>query len=133
MKYAEIVKHVQSAGQIDSLQAAEQAIQATLETLSERMVGDEASHLAAQLPDEIGQYLRGHEGENGERFSLQEFYERVAQRAGVEPTAVPVRVKAVMSTLNATVTPGEFADVRANLSADYEELFPPSGETMVQR
>ena len=62
------------------------AIQATLETLKERIIGDEASNLAAQLPEEIGKHLRGQEGENGQYFTLQEFYQRVGQIEGVDPT-----------------------------------------------
>lgn len=127
MKYDEFIKHVQSLAQLDSRQVAEQATRATLETIAERIVGDEASQLAAQLPQELGQYLRGHEGENGHPFSLQEFYQRVSQKAGVEPVAAAVQTRAVFTVLNQAVTPGEFADVKANFSDDYSELFATPG------
>jgi len=127
MKYDEFIKHVQSVAQLDSRQAAEQATRATLETIAERIVGDEASQLAAQLPAELGQSLRGHEGENGNFFSLQEFYRRVSQKAGVEPVAAAMQVRAVFTVLNQAVTPGEFADVKANFSDDYSELFAAAG------
>lgn len=123
MKYDEFIKHVQSSAQLDSRQAAEQVTYATLETIAERIVGDEASQLAAQLPAELGQYLRGHEGENGHPFSLQEFYQRVSQKAGVEPVAAAVQARAVFTVLNQAVTAGEFADIKANFSDDYSELF----------
>jgi uncharacterized protein (DUF2267 family) len=72
MKYDEFIKHVQSIAQLESWQAAEQATRATLETIAERIVGDEASQLAAQLPAELAQSLQGHGGENTHPFSLQE-------------------------------------------------------------
>jgi uncharacterized protein (DUF2267 family) len=126
MKYDEFIKHVQSTAQLDSRQAAEQATRATLETVAERIVGNEASHLAAQLPAELGQYLRGHEGENGHHFPLEEFYQRVSEKTGVESVSAAVQAKAVFTVLNAAVTPGEFADVKANFSPDYSELFAES-------
>lgn len=128
MKYDEFIKHVQSIAQLDSRQAAEQAARATLETIAERIVGDEASQLAAQLPAELGQCLQGHEGDNGHPFSLQEFYQRVSQKAGVEPVAAAVQARAVFTVLNQAVTPGEFADVKANFSEDYSELFVTPGK-----
>lgn len=128
MKYDEFIKHVQSSAQLDSRQAAEQVTWATLETIAERIVGDEASQLAAQLPPELGQHLRGHEGENGQHFSLQEFYQRVSQKAGVGPVAAAVQARAVFTVLNQAVTAGEFADIKANFSDDYSELFTAHGK-----
>jgi uncharacterized protein (DUF2267 family) len=123
MKYDQFIKQVQSIAQLDSRQAAEQATRATLETVAERIVGNEASQLAAQLPKELGQYLRGHEGEPGHPFSLQEFYQRVSQKAEVEPATAALQARAVFTVLNQAVTIGEFADVKANFSDDYTELF----------
>ncbi len=126
MKYDEFIKHVQTIAQLDSKQAAEQATSATLETLKERIVGDEASQLAAQLPKELGQYLHGREGENGGTFGVNEFLTRVSQKAGVDTDTAITQVKAVFATLKDAVSPGEFADVRVNLSDDYQDLLPAS-------
>ncbi len=123
MKHEEFIKHVQSVAWLNSKDEAERATRATLETIKERIVGDEASQLAAQLPKEFGQYLHGREGENGDTFGLKEFVERVSRKEGTEPTAAATHVKAVFTVLASAVTPGEFADVRANFSEDYSELF----------
>ena len=123
MKRDEFLKHVQSVAQLDSREEAERATRATFEVLAERIVGDEAKDLASQLPQELGQYLRGREGENGQAFSLKEFYQRVADKEGVEPNVAAMHVRAVFTVLQQAVSPGEFADVRANFSPDYEELF----------
>ncbi len=126
MKRDEFLKHVQSVAQLDSREEAERATRATFEILAERIVGDEAKDLASQMPPELGQYLRGREGENGQAFSLKEFYQRVADKEGVEPSVAAMHVRAVFTVLQQAVTPGEFADVRANFSPDYEELFAVS-------
>lgn len=129
MKRDQFLKQVQSAAQLSSREEAERAISATLETLAERIVGDEAKDLASQLPQEIGQYLRGREGQNGDHFSVKEFYQRVSEKEGVEPTVAAMHARAVFTVLNAAVSPGEFADVRVNLSEDYADLFAASSET----
>jgi len=125
MQHDEFIKHVQSAAQLNTKEEAERATQATLTTLAERIVGNEASQLAAQLPPDVGQYLRGQEGQPGDRFNLQEFYRRVSEREGVEPQDAAIHTRAVFSVISTAVTPGEFADVRANFSPDYDELFAP--------
>ncbi|MEB3355647.1 MAG: DUF2267 domain-containing protein [Synechococcales bacterium] len=127
MQYIEVTKKVQATANLDSQNQAEQAIHAVLETLSERILGNEASELADQLPEEMGTYLRGREGEMGERFSLEEFYQRVSNREGVDAPTAATHTRAVFTVINAAVTAGEFADVKANLPDDYKELFAPAG------
>lgn len=126
MKSTEFIKAVQGMAEIESQQETTRAIQATLETLAERLVGNEASQLAAQLPEELGQWLRGHESEPGESFPLKEFYQRVGDRAGTDAAQAAHYSRAVMSALNSAVTAGEFEDVKRNLPPDYSELLPPS-------
>lgn len=123
MKRDEFLKQVQSEAQLDSRDEAERVTKATLEVLALRIVGDEAKDLASQLPKEIGEYLRGREGQNGQYFSLEEFYQRVADKQAIDPGFAAMQVRAVMAVLQQAVSPGEFADVRANFSDDYEELF----------
>lgn len=128
MKYDEFAKHVKTLAETHSTTETEQAIRATLETLKERILGDEASQLAAQLPEQIGQYLRGREGENGDHFTLKEFYRRVSEKAGVEEPIAIRHARAVFTVLQSAVTPGEFTDVRINLSQDYDELFATNAD-----
>lgn len=123
MKYDEFIKNVQNYTQADSRETAEKAVAATLETLKERIVGDEANQLAAQLPEPLAKHLRGREGEFGGHFKLEEFYNRVSQKEGVDPATAAVHVKGVFSVLSQAVTPGEFQDVKINFSEDYNELF----------
>jgi uncharacterized protein (DUF2267 family) len=130
VKYDEFITHVQGVAQLNSREEAERATRATLETIKERIVGDEAKDLASQLPQELSECLRGREGENGQPFSMQEFISRVSDKEGVEPTAAAMHVRAVFTVLQTAVTSGEFADLQANFSHDYSEMFPtaPSSE-----
>lgn len=128
MKYDQFIKHVQEKAQLNSREDAERAIRATLETIKERIVGDEASQLAAQLPKELGQYLHGREGEGGQYFKLDEFCQRVSEKEGVEPSIATNHARAVFAVLEEAVSPGEFADVRSNFSEDYEKLFAAKSE-----
>ncbi|PSM48820.1 DUF2267 domain-containing protein [Chroococcidiopsis sp. CCALA 051] len=123
MKYDEFIKHVQTVAQMDSREDAQRATQATLETIRERIVGNEAKDLASQLPQQLGEYLRGREGEDGQPFSMEEFIKRVSAKEQVEPTVAANHVRAVFAVLQNAVTPGEFTDFKANFSEDYIDLF----------
>ncbi|MBD2304557.1 DUF2267 domain-containing protein [Chroococcidiopsis sp. FACHB-1243] len=123
MKYDEFIKHVQTVAQMDSREDAQRATQATLETIRERIVGNEAKDLASQLPQQFCEYLRGREGEDGQPFSMEEFLQRVSAKEQVEPTVAANHVRAVFAVLQNAVTPGEFTDFKANFSDDYIDLF----------
>jgi len=121
MQYDEFVGRVQNRTQMASTEEAVRAIRATLQTLSERLAGDEADDLAAQLPQEIGVFL--HREDGGERFSLDEFLRRVADREKVDPPDAAYHARVVIELLGEAVTPGEINDVRAQLPDEYDPLF----------
>lgn len=123
MNYDQFIKAVKDSGQFSDRNAAIKATKAVLETMRERLLGDEASNLAAQLPAELGDCLRGREGQMGDNFKIEEFYTRVANRAGVDIESAAPYARTVMSVLSQAVSPGEFADVRVNFAKDYDELF----------
>lgn len=130
MEYSEFITHVQSLAQSNSREEAERATSATLETLKERVPGDEANELAGELPQELGQCLQGREGEGSESFNLQEFIKRVSQRENIEPTTTAIHVRAVFAVLQNAINPEKFAKFHRHFSHDYEELFAtsPTGE-----
>ncbi len=105
----------------DARRAAENAITATLETLSERITGGEARYLAAQLPKEIQPALRS-KAEEPEGFSLEELYRRVAEREGVDVETVRIDASAVMRMIREAVTPGKLDDVIVQLPKYYNTL-----------
>jgi uncharacterized protein (DUF2267 family) len=122
MQYDEFIGHVHNRAQMASREEAVRAIHATLQTLGERLAGGEAGNLAAQLPPEIGTYLRMG-GDGTQSFGLKEFLRRVAEREQVDPSDATHHTRVVMEVLSEAVTPGELGDVRAQLPDEYNPLF----------
>ena len=122
MKHDEFIKEVQRRASLDSREEAEKATAATLSTLSEHLAGGEPQDLAAQLPDELAEYLR-HTGESqGESFSAAEFFRRVSDREGVTEEAARNHAKAVIQSVNEMVSAGELEDVKEQLPEDLGSL-----------
>jgi uncharacterized protein (DUF2267 family) len=121
----QFIAEVKNLAELDAEEDARKAIGATLETLRERLAGEEPSNLAAQLPPEIAPYVEGEGG--GESFSVEEFYERVAQKEGVGKEEAVRHTRAVATVVQTAVTGGELDDVRSQLGDGYKELFGQSG------
>jgi uncharacterized protein (DUF2267 family) len=127
MKGEQFIAEVRNLAELDTNEDAQKAIRATLETLRERLAGNEPSNLAAQLPPEIAPFVEGAGGR--EAFSVQEFYDRVAQKEGTESEEAVKHARAVATVLQTAVTGGELEDVRSQLGSDYEELFGQTGSS----
>jgi uncharacterized protein (DUF2267 family) len=111
MKDEQFIAEVKNLAEIDSDEDVRKAIGATLETLRERLAGEEPSNLAAQLPPEIAPYVEGEGGR--ESFPMEEFYERVAGKEGVGKDEAVRHARAVATVVQTTVTEGELDDVRS--------------------
>ena len=136
MTFDEFVKAVSERGQgIDTREHARDATETTLRVLGERLTAEEDGDLAAQLPPEIGAYLtaEGAAG-TGERFDLDEFYRRVAEREGHDCTPSQARdhALAVMTTVVDLVSQGEVEHLASQLPDDYRELLGAGGTGAVQ-
>ena len=106
----------------ETQRAAEQAITATLETLSERLTGGEATDLTAQLPQEIQAPLE-RSAEEAESFSVEEFCQRVADREGVDIDTARNDASAVMTVLRVAVTSAQLEDLMSQLPSEFNVLF----------
>ena len=126
MKYDAFIGEVENRARLPSRGDAVRAVQATLETLAERIRAGEASDLAAQLPPEIGTYLRG--AETTERFDVDEFFLRVAAKETADLPDAVHHARAVMDVLQEAVTTGEMEDVKAQLPDNYKPLFEAGSE-----
>ena len=125
MKGDEFIAEVKNLAELGSNEEAEKATRATLETLRERLAGNEPSNLAAQLPPEVAPYVEGDGGR--EAFSVEEFYDRVAQKEGVGRDEAVRHARAVATVVQTAVTGGELDDVRSQLGNEYGELFGHMG------
>ena len=120
MQLHEFLARVQQHGEMQSRDQAMQAVRATLETLSDRLTGQGAEHLAAQLPKAVKHFA--HSG-GAERFSAQEFIERIADKEGCETHEAERHAKAVMDTIGEAVDEGDFQHLFAQLPNSYHKLF----------
>ena len=125
MNDAQFIAEVKNLAELDSDEDARKAIGATLETLRERLAGEEPSDLAAQLPPKIAPYVEGDGGR--ESFPAEEFYERVAQKEGVGNDEATRHARAVATVVQTAVTGGELDDLRSQLGDGYRELFGQPG------
>jgi uncharacterized protein (DUF2267 family) len=121
MKGDQFIAEVRNLAELDTNEDAQKAVRATLETLRERLAGNEPADLAAQLPPEIAPFVEGVGGR--EAFSVQEFYDRVANKEGTGSEQAVKHARAVATVLQTAVTGGALEDVRSQLGNDYEELF----------
>jgi uncharacterized protein (DUF2267 family) len=128
MKGDQFIAEVRNLAELANDEEAEKATRATLETLRERLAGNEPSNLAAQLPPKVASYVEG--SGSGEPFSVDEFYDRVAQKEGVDHDEAVKHARAVATVVQNAVTRGEVDDVRSQLGNEYGELFGQPGASV---
>lgn len=121
MNYQEFMGQVQSKAKFAELQDAVRATRVVLQTLAERLDANEADDLAAQLPEEIGLFLKN--DEPGERFDFNEFVQRVSERENVDPPAAVYHIRVVFEQLREATSAGEIEDVKEQLPPEYHKLF----------
>ncbi len=126
MEYDEFVGEVANRAQLPSRGDAVRAIQATLETLAERIKEGEADDLAAQLPLELGTFLK--DVETTERFSVDDFFLRVAAKETADLPDAVHHARVVIDVLQDAITTGEVEDVLAQLPDNYKPLFEAGSE-----
>jgi uncharacterized protein (DUF2267 family) len=113
----QIVEH--DAG---TLERANRATRATLETLAERLSAGEARDLAAQLPTEIAPWLGTDTGV--EPFDLDEFLRRMAARSEVDVETARRYASAVFRALAQAVTAEEYRDMVSELPKSFASILP---------
>lgn len=121
MNYDDFIGAVQHRAQLGDRERAVRAIRATLETYAERLLHEQASHLAAQLPQEIGEYLRQVHGT--QRFDSNEFLKRVSDRERVDIMDATYHARVVTEVLQEAVSEGEIAKIRRSLPNDFQRIF----------
>ena len=127
MQYQEFIERVRERAYIDSDEEALTLIRATLETLAEHQAGNAAAKLAAQLPEQIGEFITNQKSgieSEGEAFGVQEFVRRVGERAGIgEANTASLFASSVLAVVQDAVTREEFDKVRSTFPAEYNTLF----------
>jgi uncharacterized protein (DUF2267 family) len=136
MSYDDFLTIVELAADIGR-DDAERATRATLETLAERIAAGEARDLVDELPPEVAPHLAT--TTDAERFGLDEFLRRVAEREGTDVPTARRHARAVFAALGRTLSRQELADLEAELPKDFAPLLPAgpdievvSAETFLQ-
>jgi uncharacterized protein (DUF2267 family) len=121
MNYDVFLQKVQEYSALEKPDDALKITQATLQTMSERLPRTHREHLAAQLPDELKTYLP--KREPMVYLLLEEFYERIGNRANVGYQKAVKYACAVARVLKEAIAPGELEDILSGFPEEYSELF----------
>ena len=128
MKAQEFTKQVMHRASLSSRTEAENAVRATLETLSEHLTEEAVNNFSAQLPSELATYMQQPFAGVAERFSLDDFFQRVSQREGVGIQDATLYARVVAAVLAEAVTVGDLDHLKAQLPADLALLFNVQNE-----
>lgn len=127
MQYQRFVDEVQRRGHLASPEASRRAIETTLTRLAERVTPDAADELAAQLPPEIGRFLRNPEHRN-QAPSLDQWLATVALReedrtGGAGHASANDHAAAVLTVLRSALSPGMARNIEAQLPQEFRTLW----------
>jgi uncharacterized protein (DUF2267 family) len=122
MQIDDFISRGQEQTKLDTRGEAIAITKAVLETLGERLDRKVKNGVAAQLPDELKDFLLAR-GDNTESYELTEFYKRVGARADMKYQAAATHTQQVFSVLRQAISEGEIQDILEDLPGEYEELF----------
>lgn len=123
MQAEEFYERVRTEGKFESQTDVEAIVAATFETLGERIGDSQAEKLAADLPEELAAPLLEATPDEAESFDLDEFLDRVSERAGVEESEALAGVRATFDATRDAADEGELADAREQLPAEFDLAF----------
>lgn len=127
MQYQEFIQRVRERTYIDSDEEALTLIRTTLETLGEHQAGSASAQLAAELPEQIAEFITNQNSgteSDGEAFGVQEFIRRVGERAGIgEANTAALFASSVLAVVQDAVSREEFDKMRSTFPAEYNALF----------
>lgn len=117
MKYSLMTELVRKAGRFGTPEEAERAIKAVAEVLACRLSADGSHRLASQLPKEVAAAMNC-ASEHG-NFGLPEFFDRVAEKLGIEPAPAMHHAEAALAVLQDAVPTEVWERVFRELDPEY--------------
>jgi uncharacterized protein (DUF2267 family) len=120
VSFDELIRSVDERAAIGDLDEAETTALVVVQALCNRLTGDEAHDLLAQLPSRLKTAVIVSPA--AQPLGADEFVQRVAEELEVEPDEARTRIRAVFATLREAVTRGEFQDVLEQLDPEYADL-----------
>jgi uncharacterized protein (DUF2267 family) len=122
MQFDDFINQVQGQTNVSTREEVMAITKAVLETLGERLDRKVRNGLAAQLPDDLKDFLLA-KSDNTDRYELTEFYNRVGARADLKYQKAAERTWQVFSILRQAIPEGEIQDILEDLPSEYGELF----------
>ncbi|MBN1206444.1 MAG: DUF2267 domain-containing protein [Myxococcaceae bacterium] len=126
--YAAFIKHLCERGGM-SPSVAERTAVSVLCALEQRIFGEEARDLEAQLPQKLTELLhrceRHESGPPPRKFGRAEMLRMVGEELGLKPEAVEPVIRAVFDAIRDQVSEGEVVEVMNQLPADLRDLWRP--------
>jgi uncharacterized protein (DUF2267 family) len=120
MEYERFLEHVEERTGIDDRDEAARTAQVVLQALADRLTGDEARDMLAQLPYQLKVAVTVTEAPSG--WGPEEFVSWVAGQLQVPPEEARQRVRAVFATLREALSRGELQDIVEQLDPPYADL-----------
>jgi len=105
---------------------AERAAVSVLCVLEQRLFGEEAAHLEAQLPGKLQDLLlrcERHLGKPARKFGKDGFLQMVSEDLDVDSLEAERKIRAVFTAVREQVSEGEIEDVIGQLPTDLRELW----------
>ena len=125
--YKAFLKYLCDVGRFDDERQAENAAVSVLCALEQRLFGEEARDLEAQLPQKLRELLvrceRHESGPPPNKFGRDELLKMVGDDVGVKQENTESVVRAVFSALQAQISEGEIEEVGQQLPADIRDLW----------
>ncbi|MCK8492838.1 DUF2267 domain-containing protein [Spirosoma sp. RP8] len=126
MQYPEFIHEAKQTLGVETETEVLDITRAFLHTLTEHLAGNAADNLGAQLPGPLLDIIREvspEERDQGQRFKLTEFYQRVADKLDTDEETGQRYTQQFMQLFGRMVTEGELHKLKGTLSDDYAPLF----------
>jgi uncharacterized protein (DUF2267 family) len=129
MRFELFIEEVQTRTGLTERSEAMAVIEATVGVLGQLLAENERRQLSAHLPDELAYALQ--EDEAGQDFELDEFYERVSEREGVEEGFGLEHAQTVCKVFNQMLDNEDRVFIRQRLPESVASLFEEPSENGV--
>lgn len=118
MKYRELIKKVQDYSGFSD-QESEEALDLVVETIATRLNEGERRHFASELPQELEDLaimptIQG-------KFGFEDMLEQLSELEDIDKKRAKKQVVAAWKALKDAISPGEIADIRAQMPKDIAE------------
>lgn len=123
--YKAFLRNLMAMGAMNE-EEAERAAVSVLCVLEQRLIGEEAAHLEAQLPGKLQDLLmrcERHVGRPPSKFGRDDFIRMVCEDLEVEAFQAEKQIRAVFAAVREQVSEGEIEDVIGQLPADLRDLW----------